>query len=80
MQLTIRDFPDSLWVVLKNQAVEAGCTLRELVIRVCESSLGIPGGEQVTCPLCGQAGPLVMSGTNARCFHCGSGFMPPEGV
>jgi len=76
MDLNIRDFPDDLAKRVKIKAVATGSTLKDYLIGILESS--VDEGPQVTCPMCGLDGPLVRLGTNARCFHCGSGFVPPE--
>lgn len=84
MDLNIRDVPEDLHQRLKAKA--ASRPFGKFIISVLEDSLNIKAEGSVddsyvvTCPMCGLNGPLVRFGQNARCFHCGCGFMPPEGV
>jgi hypothetical protein len=78
VNLNVRNFPDDLHARLAERADETGYDLRDLVIEAVENLLGL--GNIVTCPLCGMDGPLVRFGSNARCAHCNSGFMIPEGA
>lgn len=75
--LNIRGIPDELFAVIKAQAALCGKTMKDFALEALRTA--VAGGEKVTCPLCGLDGPLVRSGTNCRCFHCGAGFMMPEG-
>lgn len=86
MDLNIRDFPDDLYASLRKRAAASGETLKGLAVRVLSACLTqksdgvLDESYVVTCPMCGQNGPLVRFGANAKCFHCGIGFMPPEGL
>lgn len=86
MDLNLRNVPDELAAQVKRKAIDAGKTLRDFVIDVLENALtGKADGRvddsfQVTCPMCGESGPLVRFGDNARCWHCGSGFPAPERI
>jgi hypothetical protein len=78
MDFNIHDFPEDLHRKVKARASALGQTIKEFSTGVFEAALGTEGA-LVTCPLCGLTGPLVRSGENARCWHCGSGFVLPEG-
>lgn len=86
MNLNIRNFPDELAVRLKKRAAERGEDFHLHILGTLNSSLvlkrdGTVDEEMVvTCPACGLSGPLVRFGDNARCFHCGIGFLVPEGA
>jgi hypothetical protein len=77
VDLNIRNVPDDLVAQIKLKASVVGKTLRDFSIGILKSA--VDEGVEVTCPMCGLDGPLIRLGTNARCFHCGSGFVPPEG-
>jgi plasmid stability protein len=76
MDLNIREIDDDLVKRIKIKAIAAGKTLKKYLTDVLEAALD--EGPQVQCPLCGLEGSRVMFGTNARCVHCGSGFVPPD--
>lgn len=78
VDLNIRSFPDSLNTLLELRSSLAGVSKKQFIVDILEAA--VVDGEQVTCPLCGMDGPLVKLGTMARCTHCGSGFVPPEGA
>lgn len=77
MDLNIRNVPDELAEKLRKKATISGKGLYEFCRGILE--VAVDEGVQVTCPMCGMDGPLIRMGTNARCWHCGSGFVPPEG-
>ena len=78
MDLYLRDVPEELHLKLKAKAGMNGKTLRDFSVGILDAA--VDEGVQVNCPLCGMDGPLVRFGQNARCFHCGTGFVPPEGM
>lgn len=86
MQFNLRDFPDDLHYRMQVRAAKDKVPIKELVISTMESALNGKGDGivdeafRVTCPLCGLDGPAFRFGTNLRCFHCGTGFMEPEGI
>ena len=86
MDFYIHKFPEELHARLNRKAAGEGKTLKAHVISILQGSLnlkqdGLVDDEMVvTCPACGLNGPLVRFGDNARCFHCGIGFLVPEGA
>lgn len=86
MDFNIHDFPEDLHASLRKRAAASGETLKSLAVRVLTSCLDqksdglLDESYAVICPICGQNGPLVRFVTNATCFHCGIGFVPPEGL
>jgi hypothetical protein len=81
--INLRDVPEPLFIALKKKAAASQKFFGQFCIEVLQSSLVlredgiVDDGYQVTCPMCGQTGPLVRFGMNAKCYFCGSGFVPP---
>lgn len=86
MNLNIRNFPDALHVSLTKKAAAEEREIRDIAIEAFENCLNnvshgmVDDSFVVTCPMCGRDGPAVRFGSNLRCFHCGSGFLVPEGA
>jgi transposase len=84
VNFNIRDFPDELKQRIDRKVANEGITLHAFAVRSFEAQLRLKADGKVddsvsvTCPLCGLTGPLLRFGPNARCFHCGTGFMPPQ--